>query len=118
MSWMLSARKRSSPWSRLLTSVRYRNAVATMTRAKAEQAYHTLNRVASDHERNRAVRCGVVALELRTGLEHIANPSNGVEQFRAKRLVDLRAKPTDVHIHHTRIALEVHIPHVFSDQRS
>jgi hypothetical protein len=59
------------------------------------------------------VAAGSVAL-----FQDISHAPHRVDQLLLERVVHLRAQPANVHVDHVRLAVEVHVPDLFGDQRA
>src|SRR5262249_40057416 len=95
----------AAPSSRLRAIAQQRKPVTSSTAAKADAAYQTASRVASECER--APR---PALTLGALLEHVADAAHGVDQLVLEGIVDLGAEPAHVHVDDVGPGVEAHVP--------
>src|SRR6266542_3125722 len=50
-------------------------------------------------------------------IENIADSSNGANELRFERLVDLLPEAADGHVHHVAVRVERRLPHLLGDER-
>src|SRR5262249_44113779 len=120
-----SARYRSLSASKLAASTTYIMLVARIIRAKAESAYHAVSRAASDQRLPAgfseavAEAFGAVAgFESLMSFKDITHAAHGLNQLALKRIVHFAPQPPHVDIHHVRVRVEIHIPHLLGDERA
>src|SRR5690348_6392471 len=61
---------------------------------------------------------GVRPFALSIGFHDIAGATNSVDQFQRKRFVHFAAQTPHVHIDNIRVAVKIHVPNCFGNQRS
>src|SRR6266404_4543672 len=83
---------------------------------KVESAYHSVMRRAIDNPRR-----GADPLPLSTSgslLEDIADTADSVDELAVERVIHFRAQPAHMDFDHVRVAFEVDVPDLLSDQRA
>jgi len=60
----------------------------------------------------------LLVIASRSLFEDVANSTHCVDQFDAVRIIDFRSQSTNMHIHDVRVAVKVHVPHLFGDHRT
>src|SRR6185437_4056557 len=98
--------------SRLNASAKYGNAIA----ARRSRNAATANATASRSAKLAGRFCRGGAILSASVFKDIARSPNGVNQFAFEGIVQFFAKTADMHVHHIRVAVEVHIPDLLSNE--
>ncbi len=103
----------------LCASVQFRPQDDVETRRGQNDQHQASQRVGRRQpERQGSARGAARPQALRLGFEDIAGTAHRVNQLYGEGIVHLAAQPAHVYIHDVGIAVEVHIPDRFGDQRA